>query len=223
VVVRSEKKIHGIIWDLDGVLIDSELLHMEAERETLGQFDIRLTTPIAKEYFGVKLTDYFTDIAGRFGPNIPVQEMIQKHLLTLKKYYSEIFPLVPHTVEVLNTLKKEYPMGIATSRERELASAVLQRFSLFPFFKTVIYGDDVERGKPHPEAFIKVAEKLEIDHSSIAVVEDSISGYIAGQRAGMYVIARKAAHNRDLDFSQADFIIEDLREIPTLLKTIGHH
>jgi beta-phosphoglucomutase-like phosphatase (HAD superfamily) len=96
------------------------------------------------------------------------------------------------------------------------------RFSLFPFFKTVIYGDDVERGKPHPEAFIKVAEQLKIDASSIAVVEDSISGYIAGQKAGMHVIVRKAAHNLDLDFSQADFIIDDLREIPTLLKKIGH-
>ncbi len=222
-MVSSGKKVCGIIWDLDGVLIDSELLHMQAERETLKGFGIELTTPIAKQYFGVKLTDYFSDIAGRFGPNIPAKDMIQKHLKTLRKYYSEIFPLVPHTIEVLHILKKEYPMGIATSRERELACTVLKRFSLFSFFQTVLYGDDVVKGKPHPEAFIKVAERLKMDASSIAVVEDSISGYIAGQKAGMHVIARKAAHNSDLDFSQADFIVEDLREIPPLLKKIGSY
>jgi HAD superfamily hydrolase (TIGR01509 family) len=219
-VVRWGKKARGIIWDLDGVLIDSELLHIRAERETLREFGITLTTPIAKQYFGVKLTDYFKDIARRFGPDIPATLMIRKHLDTLKKYYGEIFPLAPHTVEVLNALKNQYPMGIATSRERELAQIVLERFSLFPFFETVVYGDDVEKGKPHPEAFIKAAGLMKMDASSIAVVEDSISGYIAGQKAGMHVSALKAAHNHDLDFSQADFTVEDLREIPPLLKKI---
>jgi len=212
--------ISAIIWDLDGVLIDSEPYHIEAEIETMGQYGIRLTHSIAKEYLGVKLEDYFTDIVSRFGVSIPAGEMIKKHYNTLIRYYKAVFPLTPHAVEVLKQLKGQYLMGIATSSEKKLARLALERYSLLPYFKTVIYGEDVKFGKPNPEPFFTVSSRLKVDPGSVVVVEDSISGIRAGKKAGMYVIARKALHNNDLDFSSADFVVDDLREIPALLKQL---
>ena len=211
-------KIKAIIWDLDGVLIESELYHIQAEMETFKHYGIKLTLPIAKEYFGIKLEDYFQDIVRRYKKRVPVREMIREHYNTLKRYYGEVFPIIPHAIEVLGDLKNEYPMAIATSREKELAQMVLNRYSLFTYFKTIVYGEDVENGKPNPEPFLKASAQLQVEPHSIVAVEDAISGFKAARRAGMYVIARKAQHNRDLDFSTADYVVSDLREIPHLLR-----
>lgn len=210
----------AIIWDLDGVLIDSEPYHIEAEIETLKQYGVKLSLSVLKEYLGVKLEDYFSDLVRRLGKNLPLKEMIRKHHSTLDRYYREVFPLTPHAVEVLEQLQHQYLMGIATSRESDLAKLALERFSLLQYFGAVIYGEDVKHGKPDPEPFLKVSALLDVEPESAVVIEDAVSGFDAAKKAGMNVIARKAPHNSDLDFSSADFIIEDLREIPALLDKI---
>jgi HAD superfamily hydrolase (TIGR01509 family) len=219
--VFGRMKINAIIWDLDGVLIDSEPYHMDAEIETFTQYGIHVPSSILKEYFGIKLENYFTDIVKRFKKEIPVEEMIHTHYETLKRYYSEVFPLTSHALDVLGQLQLQYSMGMATSREKELAIIVLKRFSLFPYFSSIIFGDDVAHGKPHPEPFIKVSSQLKVNPKTAVVIEDAVSGFIAAKKAGMFVIAREAEHNRDMDFSRADYVVEDLREIPLLLKKIG--
>jgi beta-phosphoglucomutase-like phosphatase (HAD superfamily) len=214
-------KIKAVIWDFDGVLIDSEPHHIEAETETLKHFGFRLTRSVALEYLGVKLEDYFSDIADRFNINASVDEMISSHYNTLIRYYREVFPLVPHAVEVLEELKSGYIMSVATSREKQLARLAMERFSLLKYFGSVVYGDDVKQGKPDPEPFLTVAKQMDVSPESAVVVEDSSSGVKAAIDAGMIVIVRLASYNRDLDFSSSDYTVEDLREIPPLLKQIN--
>jgi len=214
-------KIETVIWDLDGVLIDSESYHIEAEIETLKEFGIELSIPVAKEYFGIKLEDYFSDIVKRFRKNIPIHRMIARHYSTLKRYYRKIFPVTPAALEVLGVLQRRYRMAIATSREKGLADIALKRFSLFQFFGTIVYGEDVQNGKPDPEPFLTVCERLDTKPQQCVVIEDSISGVTAAKMAGMLSIVRKARHNADLDFSKADYTITDLKEIPPLLLKIG--
>jgi len=213
-------KIEAVIWDLDGVLIDSESYHIEAEIETLKEFGIELSLPVAKEYFGIKLEDYFSDIVKRFRKNIPIHRMIARHCGTLNRYYRKIFPVTPAALEVLDALQRRYRMAIATSREKELADIALKRFSLFQFFETIVYGEDVRNGKPDPEPFLTACERLDTKPQQCVVIEDSISGVTAAKTAGMLSIVRKARHNADLDFSKADYTITDLKEIPPLLLKI---
>ncbi|KPJ89027.1 MAG: hypothetical protein AMS17_03395 [Spirochaetes bacterium DG_61] len=210
-------KLKGIIWDLDGVLIDSEGQHIELEIETAKKYGIHLTPEITKEYLGVRLEEYFRDIARRFNPDVQVGEMIREHKTTLRRYYMEVFGLMPYCFEVLLQLKGRYRMAIATSRERELAQIVLDRFLLTPFFSTFVYGEEVSRGKPDPQAFQRAAALLEIDPPSVVVVEDSVIGLSAAKKGGFPSIAYRATHNEHLDFSSADAVVEDLREIPPLL------
>jgi HAD superfamily hydrolase (TIGR01509 family) len=217
----TDIKIKALIWDFDGVLIDSEPFHIEAEIETLKHYGVRLTRSIALEYLGVKLDDYFSDLADRFKIEAPVDEMITSHYNTLIRYYSEVFPLVPHAVEVLDELRGGYVMSVATSREKQLAGMAMERFSLFKYFGPVVYGDDVKQGKPDPEPFLTAAKQMGVSPGSAVVVEDSTSGVKAAVGAGMIVIVRLADYNRDLDFSLADYTVEDLREIPGLLKHLN--
>lgn len=209
--------VSAIIWDFDGVLIESEPFHIEAEFETTRRFGIPLTMAVAKQYFGLKLEDYFHDIARRYGSDIAVDVMISSHYETLKKYYREVFPLVPHVVDVLSQLKGMFFMAVGTSREKELAMLALERFSLVRFFEAIVFGDEVKKGKPDPEIFLCAASHLGCAPEKAVVVEDAESGFKAARDAGMRVIARKGVHNADCDFSMADFVIKDLREIPPLL------
>jgi HAD superfamily hydrolase (TIGR01509 family) len=211
----------AVIWDFDGVILEDELLHVEAEMETVRAFGIPLTREIAFEYLGVRLEDYFRDLIVRFGVEASLEEMLRVHFSTLRRSYGESFPLVPHVREVLQELGPILPMGIATNRERELVEISLERFAITPFFRAVVCKEDARKGKPDPDCFLHVASALGAEPSLTVVVEDSRTGFEAAKRAGMKLIARKAAHNGHLDFSVADFVVEDLRDVVEIVS--GRH
>jgi len=215
---QAKMGIQAIVWDFDGVLLDSELLHIEAEIETFGKFDISPPMSVMKQYLGIKLEDYFGDMAERYGLQGSLGDMIKAHYETLIHYYGEVFPLNPHALEVLDDLTKSYEMAIATSRERELAQLAMKRWSLGPYFKTIIYGDEVRAGKPDPEPFLRACDMLDVPPSAAAAIEDAEAGFVSAKKAGMFVVALKCEHNRDMDFSQANRVVGDLREIPGLLQ-----
>ena len=81
-----------------------------------------------------------------------------------------------------------------------------------------VTGNDITKGKPDPQVFLMAARDMKIEPAECMVFEDALLGVEAAKRAGMYVIARKAQHNSDLDFSEADHVVSDLREIPHLLR-----
>jgi beta-phosphoglucomutase len=213
-------KIEVIIWDLDGVLIDSESMHIQAERETLKEFGIDLTLSVAKKYFGIKLRDYFSDILARYKSPVSLDKLMQHHYATLLRYYRDKFPLTPGALDVLYALQERYRMAVATSREKQLADIALERFSLFQFFETIVYGEDTIYGKPHPEPFLTVCKRLHTKPHLSIVIEDASSGIQAAKTAGMTGIVRIAAHNADIDFSDADYRVYNLKEIPSLLLKI---
>jgi sugar-phosphatase len=125
---------------------------------------------------------------------------------------------VPHLREVLERLEAILPMGIATNRERELLEIALDRFSLSPFFRAVVCKEDVGKGKPAPDSFLLAASALGADPRKTFVVEDSATGFQAAKGAGMKLIARRAAHNGHLDFTPADFVVEDLRDVVKIVR-----
>lgn len=211
-------KTAAVIWDFDGVILDDELLHLEAEMETARSFGIPLTREVAFEYLGVRLEDYFLDLIARYGAKTNLEEMLGAHFAVLRRCYGESFPLAPHLREVLEELGPFLPMGIATNRERELLEIALERFGLSPCFKAIICKEDVRKGKPSPDAFLLVASALGAEPWKTFVVEDSATGFQAARRAGMRLIARKAAHNGHLDFSAADFVVEDLRDVVKIVR-----
>jgi HAD superfamily hydrolase (TIGR01509 family) len=208
----------AVIWDFDGVILDDELLHVEAEMETARSFGIALTREIAFEYLGVRLEDYFRDLIRRYGADTSLEEMLREHFAVLRRCYGDSFPLSPHMREVLEALEPILPMGIATNRERELVEIALGRFSISPYFNAVVCKEEVRNGKPAPDSFLQVASALGSSPRLTVVVEDSETGFEAAKRAGMKLVARKAAHNGHLNFSMADFVVEDLRDVVKIVR-----
>lgn len=212
----GRSSIKAIIFDMDGVILDSEDSIRKAEVETFRKFGIPATIKLVSEYTGVRLDEEVADINRRFGVSLSAEKVKLVQDQSMEHYYRETVPLVPHIKETLNSLSLHFKLGLATMKDKKLANFALQRFKLLSFFKALTFGEDVREGKPNPEAFLRTAKLLNIDPKECAAVEDSNPGFLAGKAAGMLVIARRARHNRDTDFSPADFIVEDVREIPTL-------
>ncbi|MFW6181716.1 MAG: HAD family hydrolase [Spirochaetota bacterium] len=207
-----------MIWDLDGVLLDNELQHIDAELQTFEKFGLQVPRETAEQYMGIRLEDYFRAIARRYWVRAPVDVMTRAHLGTLRRYYGEAFPLTPHADRVLEELGASRVQALATNRERELALLALERFGLLGRFQAAVYGDEVVRGKPDPEIYLKAASLLGVEPSACTVIEDSVNGLAAAKGAGMRVIIRLGGHNRHVDFTGADQVVDDLREIPAILR-----
>jgi len=208
----------AIIWDLDGVILDSEKYHANIEIATMKKFGADLTEEIVREYTGTTVKHYFEALVKRFHLDVDPQVIMKRHEELLKKYYAELFPMVPHADTVLKAFSGKYKMAVGTSAIRREAQSALKRFDLLQYFEALVCGDEVVNGKPDPEVFLKAAEKLGVKPSECVVVEDAELGMYAAKDAGMKVIVRKAGHNRHKDFSKADYVVTDLLDILKILK-----
>lgn len=213
------QKFKAVIWDLDGVLIDSESHYLRLEKEFLKRLGIEADQDVLKNYMGVPFDRYFPLLAEKYGSKISFDEAKKRYHEFIEKLYSNHVELTPHIKEVLNKLSENYLFALATSTTKKLADVILTKFSIIDLFNVRVHGDEVKNGKPDPEIFLKACSELAVKPEEAVVVEDSINGIKAGNAGGIKVIAYKTLHNKDLDFSLADFVVTDLREIPGILNT----
>lgn len=128
--------------------------------------------------------------------------------------------LVPHLQKTFEVLKKDYRFGLATSLDKKAAKEVLIRLGIFDYFDERTYGSEVSYGKPDPEIYLTTADKLGMTPAEVVVVEDSAECFAGIKNAGMKLIARRAGHNSKSDFSLADAVIEDLLDVPEVLRNL---
>lgn len=221
--MKSDKpqKVKAIIWDMDGVLIDSEDMHPVVESKTAQHFGMNFSPEKVRElYLGTQLEKEFDDMINRSGRfDVTYEQMRKVRDEFLREYLKKGVYAIPFAKEVVEQLSPKYKMALVSSSERFWGEDALKKLKLLEYFDVVIFGEDVKNHKPHPEPFLKVAESLGLNPSEIVVVEDSEFGFKAAKNAGMYLIAKKGDHNKSKDFSLADFIVEDLREIPGILNS----
>jgi HAD superfamily hydrolase (TIGR01509 family) len=213
--------IKAVIFDADGVIFDSEEIHYEVEAKALREVGIPVTSAITKEYSGMRLDEEFLAIAKRFNKKIYLPEAIKVRDRILTSETKNGFPLAPYAEYSIKNLSKDYLLAVSTSGEKRFIGKQLKSSGLSKYFRVSIFGEDIENPKPSPDSFLIAAEKLNIRPSECVVIEDSLKGFKATKAANMTLIARKAPHNRHIDFSLADFAVEDLRDILGILRKLN--
>ncbi len=203
----------AIIFDMDGVIIDSEPLHCKLEREILKELGGKITEKEHNAFIGT--TDYhmWSTLKKKFNIEKSIDEIIQ---IKKERFIKNIhmLNLVDNVEEFMEKLHKErYPMGLASSNNRKIVDLIVNRFKLDKYLKVIVSGEDVSQGKPHPEIFLKTAEKLGVEPSDCVVIEDAKNGVIAAKAAGMKCIGFKNSNSGDQDLSQADLIISSYDEL----------
>ena len=217
------KEIKAVIFDMDGVLIDSEPLWRKAMIEGFASIGVLITEEDCKKTTGNRLKEVVEywfeklDILD-FLPT----EIEHRIINMLVKLINKEGKAISGVIEVINFCNnKNIKIGLATSSSNQLMEAVLEKLKLKNTFKSSISAENMEYGKPHPEVFLSCASQLQISPLECIVIEDSINGVIAAKAAFMSVIALPEQENiNNHKFSIADYKLNNMQEVLKLFKTI---
>lgn len=211
------KDIDAVIFDLDGTLVDSMWVWRAIDIEYLGRFHIPLPEDLQSRIEGMSFRETAIYVKEHFA--IPdTLEQIQEcwNRMAWDKYMHEV-PLKEGIPEFLEGCAENgIKLGIATSNSRELLENVANAHKLHDYFSCILTGSEIIRGKPAPDIYLKVAEKLQTPPSRCLVFEDIIPGIMAGKNAGMRVCAVEDAysvHDRETKKNLADYYIENYRNL----------
>lgn len=209
--------IKAVIFDLDGSLVDSMWIWKDIDIEYLGRFGIELPDKLQNEIEGKSFSETAVYFKERF--NIPdsLEQMKEDwNKMAWEKYMHEVM-LKPGADVFLNyCLDKGIKLGIATSNSRQLVEAVAEARGFGKDFDCIMTACEVEKGKPSPDIYLAVADRLEVDPAQCLVFEDITAGIMAGKNAGMRVCAvedQYSLHQTEEKKALADFYIRDYHEI----------
>jgi HAD superfamily hydrolase (TIGR01509 family) len=186
--------IDAVVFDLDGVLLDSEQLWDEAREELARERGGRWHEGAQRDMMGMSSTEWSRYMHDVIGLREPPEEISAEVVRRMERRYRKRLPLLPGAVEAVERLAARWPLGLASSSNRPLIDLVLEVSGLGRFFKATVSSEEVPRGKPAPDVFLEAARRLGVAPERCAVVEDSENGILAGRAAGMRVVAIPNAH-----------------------------
>lgn len=209
--------INGVIFDLDGTLIDSMWVWRKIDIEYLGKRGIPFSTNLQEAIEGMTCWETADYIKNEFTLPDTTEMMIQEWHDMARDHYKYNVSMKPGALEYIQFLKsKGIRTGIATSNTRDLVEIVLNSLGIFDIFDYITTGDDVVRGKPSPDIYLNTANRIEIQPDACLVFEDVPMGIMAGKCAGMKVCAVEdlfSHHLREEKKNMADYYINDFTEI----------
>lgn len=205
--------IDSVIFDMDGLLLDTEPLWGISMLRIVERYNIPIQAHQFKETTGLKIHEVVAYWAIKYpwvGPSIAeVAEEIVDDIITLSKKEGKLMPGVLSLLEILKT--KGYKMGVATSSPSRMLNELITHFQIKDYFLELSSADTVGFGKPHPAVFLHCATLLNSNPLNCVVLEDSFNGVIAAKAARMRVIAvPDEQHYEDPRFSAADRVIKSL-------------
>lgn len=215
--------IKAVIFDKDGVLIETFDLHAKAHLIVLSELGIKAKTEDIAKRYGKLTSHILKEVTHEYGKDITdiaAQELANKKEEIYRKMAEKKLKLLPGVKKMLIYLrKKDYKIGLASSSSRESIEQLLRVAKIKKIFDATISGWEIKTGKPDPEIFLKCAERLKIEPEECVVVEDSIHGIEAAKRAGMKCIAvATGQHSKsELEKLKPDLLLDSLEEFDKIL------
>ena len=181
--------IEAVVFDLDGVLVDSEHVWDAARKELAAEEGRPWPERASRDMMGMSSLEWSRYMHGVVGLPEPPEEISAKVVRRLEEIYRQELPLIEGAVEAVERLAGRWPLGLASSSNRELIDLVLELSGLARSFLATVSSEEVPRGKPAPDVYLEAARRLGVAPSRCAAVEDSENGIRSAKAAGMRVIA----------------------------------
>jgi len=215
---------HAVIFDLDGVLADSEPWWNQIDANLLAEYGVTYRGEYHRNVLGVSYHLAVEFYKNAFRISAPPEELMRRRGEMATEFFANrvgLFPSAKTTLEELRKMKLR--LAMATSSVSASACPFLERTGIRSSFEVILTGDEVERGKPHPDIYLRAAEKLGIVVDACLVIEDALSGVAAAKAASMRVAAipdMRFVDAREYE-KQADYVLGSLSEIPALIRGFG--
>lgn len=209
----SQENRYAVLWDMDGVLVDTAPFHWQAWERLSGEADFHMAHDNFRRTFGWRNEEILRDL---LGPDIADEQVAalgdRKEALYRDAVRSRVQPL-PGAIELLRTLREAgFGQAVASSAPRANVDLILEELEIGADFDAVLCDRDVERGKPDPQVFLRAAERLGVDPARCLVIEDAVMGVRAAKRAGMACLAVSTTHAAQ-ELSEADRVVASLVEV----------
>lgn len=212
--------IKAILWDNDGVLVDTERLYFQATREIMARAGVDLTKEMFVEYLLKQGKGVWHLAVEKGTPSDNVGQMRDERNARYSQLLSEEDTVIEGVTETLPKLH-QFDMGIVTTSRREHFDIIHRASGLLQYFAFILTREDYEKSKPDPEPYLRGLEKTGVERNECIVIEDSKRGLTAATRAGLCCLVIPTALNRDDDFSKAYMVLDTITDVtPELLKSI---
>ncbi len=212
--------IQAVIFDMDGVLVDSEVHWKKVENEFLGGIVPGWSAEDQRGILGMSAYDVHALLVERYGATLSRQEYVEYYIGMAREIYGEHSRLIAGALQSIESFHRaRMPLALASSSPHDWIGIVLDRFELRRFFPVVVSSDDVGgKGKPAPDIYLLTAEKLGVAPEHCAAIEDSTKGIASAKAAGMFCAGFRNGFNDNQSLDEADAVLEKLGEfVPEFL------
>jgi len=206
----------AVIFDMDGVIIDSEPLWRNAMMRGFADYDVKFTEDDCRKTTGMRLNEVIAYWYKIYPDKLKDQHAVNLSIISyLINLINQEGKAMPGLIETLDFIKRNnIKIGLSTSSDHILIETILSKLEIRHFFDEIVSAQHLKYGKPHPEVYLTCAEKLNIHPMDCMVIEDSINGIVSAKAAQMNVIAiPDVEHINNVKFNIADGIITDLTQI----------
>jgi HAD superfamily hydrolase (TIGR01509 family) len=190
----ASTEIAAVVFDLDGVLLDSEAAWVKVKKQFTEETGGHWKEEAQWDMLGMSSIEWSRYMHDELGVPLPPEQISSAVADRLAQQYRERLPLLPGAVEAVRSLARHWPLGLATSSNRNVIDLVLEEAGLADAFAATVSSEEVERGKPAPDVYLETARRLGVEPAECAAIEDSTNGIRSAHAAEMAVIA---VPNRD--------------------------
>ncbi|MEM0543300.1 HAD family hydrolase [Flavobacterium sp. j3] len=208
--------IQTVIFDMDGVIVDTEPVHHYAYNQHFKQLNIDVSPEMYASFTGNSTKNIFEKLKTQFD----LQEEVATLVETKRQLFNEAFDhkedlfLLDGVEDLIHDLHQNgVQLVLGSSSAKVTIDRVFKRFGLHPYFSHIVSGEDFPQSKPHPAIFLHAAFLAQTPVESCIVIEDSTNGILAAKAAGIYCIGYDSFHSKMQDYSKADKVISHFKEL----------
>jgi HAD superfamily hydrolase (TIGR01509 family) len=209
--------IDAVVFDLDGVILDSEQVWNDVRERFARERGGRWSEKAQADMMGMSSTEWSRYMHEIVGVPEPPEEINREVLRRMLERYGERLPLIDGAVEAVKRLAARWPLGLASSSNRELIERALEVSALAGCFRATVSSEEVAGGKPAPDVYREAARRLGVEPARCAAIEDSGNGIRSAHAAGMCVVAiPNRAFPPPAALALADVVLDSIRELEPL-------
>jgi HAD superfamily hydrolase (TIGR01509 family) len=212
---RATREIEAVVFDLDGVLVDSEEIWDEARRTLALERGLAWPESAQHEMIGMSSSEWSRYMRERIGLEESPEEISAEVVRRLEQIYRRHLPLLEGAVEAVERMSERFRLGLASSSNRPIIELVLELAGIAEHFEVTVSSEEVGRGKPAPDVYLEALRRLAVMPNRAAAIEDSTNGILSAGAAGMLVVAipNPVFPPRPDALAAADIVLASLNEL----------
>jgi len=217
---KLRMEIKAIIFDFDGVVVDTEPLYENAENRLFREYGVVVSEEDWRKFKGLSEEAFYRYIRDKFKIRAPLQELKEKGREYLKEEFKKNIRYVDGFLDFFRAIRDSYITALVTSSSEEILTWIFNNTKIENCFDFIVTSQDVNNSKPHPEPYLKACQLMGIKPSEAVAIEDSINGIKSSTEAGILTIGLATTFSPE-ELTGADFVAKDYAEVASIIKGLS--